>query len=558
MSLLNRRWILKNQDSAKSVKEKLLENRGIVTSEEELEFYMEKPWEHIHDPFLMSGMEEGLTRIDQALEQHERIVVFGDYDADGVTSTAILVRTLKLLGAEVSYRIPHRLKDGYSLKNYFLDELKDLGVKLLITVDNGIAAAREISYAAELGMDIIVTDHHTPPAPEHFPKASAILNPKIAGCAYPFKELSGAGVAMKLCEALLAQRITDPQRRQAFLEELYQITAIGLIADCMLLIGENRAYVKLGLEAMKKNPLRGLAALAEVAGVDLKNITATGVAFMIAPRLNAAGRLDSAYDALHIFLNQTDSVKALADKLHGLNADRRTMTDEFTIQAKAAVGTLSDDEKIVIVASPEWNAGINGLIASRLVDFYARPVIILSEKDGMMVASCRSIPEFNIIEAVTEHASFLQHFGGHVGAAGFSLQSDRYAEFKSSIETFAREKLASYIPQAAMSVECDVLLSELSWETFRALSVFEPFGLGNPYPVFRISDVALEDVKHLGQEGKHLSFMVNGLKAVAFGFGHFLEELKGKRADLAFSLEKNEWKGTASLQVRVVDMHVLP
>lgn len=554
MSLLNKTWLIKLRDPSRDVLTKIYENRGILSAHDREAFLLPAPEECIHDPFLMEDMEKAVERIDQAIKNKERIVIFGDYDADGVTATAVLVRMLKKIGAQVSYRIPHRLKDGYSLKNYFLDELKELDVKVLITVDNGIAAAREIAYANELGMDIIVTDHHTPPSKDKLPKAVATLNPKLEGCPYPFKELSGSGVALKLAEALGSAFILDKKERDNFIRILYQIAIIGLIADCTPLIGENRAMVKIGLQSMRQEPIRGLEKLMEIAGVDPKTLNAIGIAFMIAPRLNAAGRLDSAYEALHLFLNTTETVDEIAKKLHDLNAERRTVTEEFNKEAHLLLAEQDHTQKMIIVDSPNWNSGINGLIASRLVEKYAKPVIVLADKGDDLVASCRSIEEFNIIAALTEVSDLFEHFGGHPGAAGFSIKKEKYADLRKRLFDIAQRELADTVLKGKIRLECDISLSEISWDVFDEMMRLEPFGIGNEKPTFILENTILEQVKTMGQEGKHLSFQLpGGIRGVGFNFGEFAGEMRDKSLDIAFQLDINEWQGKKSLQVRLVD-----
>lgn len=558
MSLLGKNWLIKLRDPSRDVLTKIYENRGILSEEAKEAFLLPAPEECIHDPFLMEDMEKAVERIDQAIKNKERIVIFGDYDADGVTATAVLVRMLKKIGAQVSYRIPHRLKDGYSLKNYFLDELKELDVKVLITVDNGIAAAREIAYANELGMDIIVTDHHTPPSKDNLPKAVATLNPKLEGCPYPFKELSGSGVALKLAEALGSAFIPDRKERDVFIRTLYQIAIIGLIADCTPLIGENRAMVKIGLQSMREEPIRGLEKLMEIAGVDPKTLNAIGIAFMIAPRLNAAGRLDSAYEALHLFLNTTETVDEIAKKLHDLNAERRTVTEEFSKEAHLLLAEQDHSQRMIIVDSPNWNSGINGLIASRLVEKYAKPVIVLADKGDDLVASCRSIEEFNIIAALTEVSDLFEHFGGHPGAAGFSIKKEKYAELRKRLFEIAQRELADTVLKGKIRLECDISLSEISWDVFDEMMRLEPFGIGNEKPTFILENTILEQVKTMGQEGKHLSFQLpGGIRGVGFNFGEFVPTVQGKSLDIAFQLDMNEWQGRKSLQVRLVDARII-
>ncbi len=547
MSLSGNVWnVLKKREVGESLFDSLLSTRG--------EVLIANPAEMLHDPFLMHDMEKGCERIERAIRDKERIVVFGDYDVDGVTATTVLVRTLTKLGAEVSYRIPHRILDGYSLKNYHIDELKAANVKVIITVDNGISAAREIAYADGFDMDIVVTDHHTPPAVKDLPKAYAIINPKMDNCAYPYKELSGSAVAMKLCLALYKRAYGHMDISDPFVAKLYQVAGIGIVADCMQITGENKAIVQIALESLNKEPLRGIGALLKKAGIDGRLVTAQDIAFYLAPRLNAAGRLDTAGHALQIFLNQSSKVTELATLLHNMNAERKSMTEEFF---EEALLQLAEQEipKVIIVSSENWNSGINGLVGSRLVGRYSRPAIVMSLKEGMFVGSCRSIDGFNMVEALRSVEDILVHFGGHHSAAGFAMKEENFYEFHLRIQQYAEIMLLDHDFVKRLRVDTEIFSEELTMNTLTRVGALAPFGMGNPVPVFLLEGANISNWKVVGQDGMHLACEVNGVRAIAFGAGKMLPKLGG-RMDVLVSLDINVWKEKEYLQLQVLDFGV--
>lgn len=549
MSFLGNSWHIREHDSTRSVMEKLLHGRGYAdTSSLEAD-----PHEMLHDPYLMADMDKACVRLEEARDRGEKVVVFGDYDVDGVTATAVLVRTLHKLGVQVSYRIPHRVKDGYSLKDYFLDELAALGVSVVITVDNGIAAAREIAHANELGMDIIVTDHHTPPPPEDLPVAHSILNPKMDNCTYPCKELSGSAVAMKLCIALCERNMPEGPERDMFIDRLYQVAGIGIVADCMQLTEENRAIVQIALQSINERPLRGVAALLNKAGIQSAAVRASDIAFGMAPRLNAAGRLDSAYDALHLFLNQSDKVESIAQRLDILNKERRALTQSAYAEAVDMLEAIPS-HRISIVLGDAWPPGVIGLVASRLVEAYGVPAIVLANKGDIFVASCRSIPGFNMVEHLRVFADMFEHFGGHAMAAGFSIKPERFSLFREALHAHVDTVLAEQDLTKTLQVDADIQPHELTLDTLQTLSVLEPFGMGNPHPLFLLENVRPDFVKTVGADDAHLSFKAAGAKAIAFRMGSFVDQMYGTNVDLVVQLDRNEWQGVVSPQLVVRDI----
>lgn len=543
MSYLGNKWEVKHYDPTRTVMEKLLAGRPALSAEND----------PLHDPYLMHDMEKACLRLEAARDAGEKVVVFGDYDVDGVTATAVLVRTLHKIGITVSYRIPHRVKDGYSLKNYFLDELHALGVTLVITVDNGIAAAREIAHANTLGMEIIVTDHHTPPPADDLPVAHSILNPKMDACTYPCKELSGSAVAMKLCIALVERNMESGPERDAFVDKLYQVAGIGIVADCMVLQEENRTIVQRALESINERPLRGVSALLQKIGTQPGQVRASDISFGMAPRLNAAGRLDSAYDALHLFLNQSSGVSAIADRLDILNKERRAMTQAALTDALAQV-EMQPSHRITIVVG-DWQPGIVGLVASRLVEAYGVPAIVLANKGDIYVASCRSIEGFDMVENLRVFADMFEHFGGHAMAAGFSITPEHFPVFQQAMYAHVDHVLAQRDLTKVLQIDSDILPRELELSTLEALAPMEPFGMGNPHPLFLLENVVPSYARAVGGDGAHLSFKAGNTKAIAFRMGEFTERLlQGTAVDLVVQLDRNEWQGVVSPQLMVRDI----
>lgn len=556
MSVLGKKWEIKNADNNKNVIDKILANRGLSDPNDLAVFLKPDFNKDFHDPYLMVGMERAVKRIEKAIKDKERIIVYGDYDVDGISGSAILVLTLQHLEAQVSYRLPHRVNDGYGLNEKFIDEFKEAGVKLLITVDCGISNAKEVALAKEKGIDVIITDHHQ--IPQNYPEAAyEVLHPGRLDSTYPFKDLTGAGVAFKLAHALL-KRDGHGGDDNSLIFALLDLASLGTVADCGPIVGENRLIVKKGLEMLPQTKWEGLKFLQEMAGIDgTKKLNTYNIGYQIAPRINAAGRIDSPYYALQLLIQgeETENAKKLANKLETLNRKRQIMLTEAFEEAE---NRFKEADKIIIDYDKNWHVGIIGLVAGRLAEKYSRPAIILQDFDNYLVASARSPEFFNIIEAITEFSSYLDHFGGHAQAAGFSIKKENLKAFISDMKKYAKDKLKTCDLQQSLSIDCEIKPDELNWETVELIESLEPFGIANERPKFVLKNAEINEARSVGRDQKHLSVDISKdgkrLRGIAFNMGDFTDYVRTHRSlDIVFQLERNEWKGRKSLQMKIVD-----
>ncbi len=546
MSVLGKKWEIKNT-SEQSVIDKICENRGLSDPDDLTQFLKPDFENDFHDPFLLTGMRNAVDRIKRAIEKKERIIIYGDYDVDGISGTAIMFIALKKMGAQVSYRLPHRVNDGYGLSEKYIDEFEDVNVKLIITVDCGISNADEIVKAKKKGIDVIVTDHHT--IPEKYPEAAyEIVHPFRKDSEYPFKKLTGAGVAFKLVQALFGK---DP-----FVYELLDLASLGTVADCGPIIGENRLIVKKGLELLPQTKWEGLRALLESAGVDMQRpLNTFTIGFQIAPRINAAGRIDSPYHALQLLVKA--NAQYFAEKLEKLNRKRQDMLKKALDEAEKRHMEKAA-QNLIIEHDQKWHVGIVGLIAGKLCEKYNRPAIILQEFDDYLVASARSPKYFNIVEALAEHKDFLMHFGGHAQAAGFNIKKDKFESFKKAINEFVEKKLKSCEIVSNLSIDCEIKPDEMNWETFEFIRSLEPYGILNERPTFLLKEAVIQNARIVGKDERHLSLNVNkgglNIRGIGFNLGeHFDYARKQRSLDIVFQLDENYWKGKSSLQMKVID-----
>ncbi|QSF44002.1 single-stranded-DNA-specific exonuclease RecJ [Paenibacillus tianjinensis] len=533
----------------------LLVTRGLDAPQEAL-LFMDGGAEDSHDPFLLKGMAEAVPRIRKALQDGEHILVYGDYDADGVSSTALMIYLLRYLGASFDIYIPHRSNEGYGLHNHALDWAVQQGVSLIITVDTGISAVHQIAYAAELGMEVIVTDHHEPP--EHLPEAFALINPKLPDCPYPFKGLAGVGVAYKLAEALLDGKVP---------EEWSEIAAIGTVADLMPLLGENRSLVRRGLSSMRNSPFPGIRALLEVSGITMSTVGAVNIAFGMAPRINASGRLDHAGRAVSLLTTaHPGEAEQLAGELDLLNKERQLVVERIVAEATEKLSKqIGDGEPpdIIVLAEQGWNVGVVGIVASKLLERYYRPVIILDihPETGMCKGSARSIPGLDIYAALSSCSGLMDHFGGHPAAAGMSLHRDNLNAFAAALNEYAAAVLTPehLVPVTAADGETEI--ADLTLQAALELERLAPFGMANPLPKFIVRGAAVKETRKMGQEGKHLKLVLqqgrHTIEAVAFGKGPLAELLPGGTViDVLAELTVNEWNGSRKPQLMLQDLAV--
>jgi len=537
---------------------RLLCQRGLSDPELALRF-LNPTLEHLHDPMRLADMRVAVDRIMSAIARKERIAVHGDYDVDGVTSTVILRRALELLGADVIHFIPERLRDGYGLQPAAIDRLHGEGVALVVSVDCGIRGADAARRARELGVDLIITDHHEPDA--DLPPAFAVINPKRHDCQYPDKYLAGVGVALKLVQAL-CQRAG----RESWLPGFVKVAAIGTLADVVPLVGENRVIAKIGLDLLSRGPHKiGLRALLDVAGLTGKTIDSFNVSFMVAPRINAAGRMSTPDIATRLLLaadeTMGEEVRALAIELDGENVRRQD--EEAGIVAAAKKLVLADPEigarSILVVAGDGWHRGVIGIVASKLVDAFHRPAIVLSVEDGMAQGSCRSIPRFDMLGALERCAHMLVRFGGHKQAAGLSLEAARIREFRAAVNDVADETLGPEDLMPRLRIDGDLTFRGITAGVASGVAALAPFGAGNPRPVFAARHVEIVDgPRKLKERHLKMSLKQDGriFRAVAWRAAERHEYLTEHRAavDVAFSLEQNQYNGETYLELTLSDL----
>ncbi len=532
----------------------LLYNRGITDPGEARSFLQGGALED--NPFRLKGVTEAVTRLRQAIRQGERIAVFGDFDVDGVTATALLMQTLRALGAQVQPYIPHRVEEGYGLQLEALRNLYRQGVQVLVTVDCGIRAISQIEQARR-GLDIIVTDHHH--VGPQLPPALAVINPKQPHCPYPFKELAGSGVAFHLARALLRTNARTPLGEPVTLqeEELLDLVALGTVADIVPLISENRALVTRGLERLNQPQRAGLQALLNRAGVQPGEVTAMAISFILGPRLNAAGRLDTAMLSYQLLTSPSlEEAQPLAEKLEAINRDRQQVTEETLQQAREQVMT-EPLPPLLFAAQEGFHPGVVGLVASRLTEEFYRPAVVVELGEQLSRGSARSIPEFHIARAFDECASLLERHGGHHMAGGFTIRNENLPIFRDQLLAIAQRELENVELRPTLDIDLEVELREVDWATQALVEQMEPCGEGNPRPIFLSRRVQLREARAVGEEGRHLRLLLTDGRAVwdgiGFGLGSWAGRLGG-RVDIVYTIEVNEWNGERRLQLNVQDL----
>ncbi len=513
---------------------------------------------HLHDPLRLADMGVAVDRILAATARREKIAIHGDYDVDGITSTVIVRRTLELLGADVVHFIPDRLADGYGLQPSALERLHAEGVRLVVSVDCGIRGMDAARRARELGIDLIITDHHEPD--DQLPPALAVINPKRADCSYPDKYLAGVGVALKLVQELCRRA-----GREQLLPGFLKIAAIGTLADVVPLVGENRIIAKLGLEMLSRGPHKvGLRMLLDVAGLTGKTIDSFHVAFMIAPRVNAAGRMSSPDLATRLLLaadeTMADEARELAQRLDSENVRRQE--EEAAIVAAARKVVQTDPEvgarSVLVVAGEGWHRGVVGIVASKLVDAFHRPAIVLSIEDGLAQGSCRSIPGFDMLGALERCAPMLIRFGGHKQAAGLSLEAARIREFRLAVNEVADETLGPDDLRPRLRIDSDLAFRAITGDVAAGVASLAPFGAGNPRPVFAAHGVEVVDGPRKLKE-RHLKMALKQgnriFRAVAWRAAERQDLLAEHRqgVDVAFSLDQNQYNGQTFIELTLAD-----
>lgn len=564
-SPLPRRWLIRPTISPEAetqlagfspIFRQLLFNREITTAEKARDYLEARPPQE-SDPFNLSGMQAAVERIRYAVEWEQPIAVYGDYDVDGVTGTALLSLALASLGAQVRRYIPNRFDEGYGLNIEALDTLYDEGVRLVISVDCGIRSVDEAEHARRTGLELVITDHHHPHGP--LPPAAAVINPKQPGETYPERELSGVGLAYKLACALIRDitGVDEPQHIPAPSEYL-DLVALGTVSDMVPLKGENRSLVRRGLEVLNRRQRQGLVSLIGAARIEATRITATDIGFILGPRLNAAGRLESALDALELLTTGDLALSAaLAQKLDNQNRERQLIMRQISSQAEQMVLEKDPQALLLFASHPSFNPGVVGLAASRLLERFYRPSIVAYEGEEFTRASCRSIPEFHITQALDQVSDLLVHHGGHAAAAGFTVRNADVPELVERLQDIAQEQLGGLDLRPQLSADLEIPLSELHPDLLKELAWLQPTGQGNPEALFVSRRLRVLRYRPVGRDSSHLRLTVtDGLityDAIAFRQGHWSGRMP-PYVDLAYTFETNQYNGSYSLQLNVRDL----
>ena len=536
---------------------RLLLARGIKTAND-ARLFLEPKLSDAHDPFTLNGMDEAVIRLERALREKERVMIYGDYDVDGITGTALLWRSLTHLGADASCYLPNRAREGYGISSIGIEEAQKRGVKLIISVDCGITAHKEVDLAQSLGIDFIITDHHEPK--ETLPDALAVIDPKRIDSKYPYQELAGVGVAYKMLQGLYRHLSLD----ETDLQENLDLVALGTLADIVPLTGENRILAKFGLEKLRTSSKAGIRALLEVIGLTGKPLDSGQIVFVLGPRINAAGRIGEAAAALKLLITENqDEAFAIAKTLDQENKKRKEIDNQILTEAVSMVKERVDLEQdmVIVLASESWHQGVIGIVASRMVELFYRPTILIAVDGDKGKGSARSIAAFHLHDALKNCQEHLLGFGGHKYAAGMSIEIGKIPEFREKLNQLAKQSLNAEDLKPTQMLDALVALDEIDFETTKSFARFAPFGPGNRHPV-----LASQQLKVVGSPyivGKnHLKFKVKQKQrifdAIGFSFGDVLEEIEDPDAalDMAFVLEENEWQGQRKLQLRLKDIRV--
>lgn len=561
-TLPNKRWIIAPRITEEVNRElevypsyirQLLFNRGIHSLEDANRFLSANM--ELGSPFLLLDLEKAVERLLHAITAGEKVIVYGDYDVDGVTATVMMVEALRLMGGEVERYIPNRFDEGYGLNIEAIEHLARDGVRVILTVDCGIRSPREAERAAELGIDLIISDHHHPK--DDLPAGYAVICPKREGDPYPDKDLAGVGVAYKILQGLFLKSGQNAQKAEDWLD----LVALGTVADIVPLNGENRVMVKRGLQRIRMGSRIGLNALAGVAQKRIDRIDAMDIGFILGPRLNAAGRMESALQAYDLLVSvEPQNAGVCAQILESQNTERQQATKKAQEKALLEI-TDPNAQKILFSFSEEYSSGIVGLVASKLVENFYRPAVIGQIENGLIRASCRSINEFHITAALDECADLLVRHGGHAMAAGFTVQQENVAELKQRLESIAERELGGKDLRPMVRADLEIEINHIKPSFYSDLERFQPTGMGNPTPVFVSRGVEVEGMRLMGKEGGHLQFYVRGCainRAVAFNqaYWHEVWQEDKPKFDLAYTIDVNHYNGQDTQQLNIRDMKI--
>lgn len=551
---------------------KLLANRGI-NNKENIEKFFNADYENgLLDPHLFADMDKAVTRIIQAKEANEKIAIYGDYDADGVTATAVLFEALeKLEFKNVVIYIPDRQLEGYGINSEAIKYLHGQKVNLIVTVDCGITSAEEIMQAKQFGIDVVITDHHH--IPKKIPEAVAIINPNVNNCGYPEKNLAGVGVAFKLIQALY-QKI-DPEKTE-LLKWSLDLVAIGTVADCVPMLGENRVLAKYGLVVLSKTRRPGLMEMFKVGRISISENDMPNthkIAFQISPRINAAGRMDHASVSYKLLIEKNPVLaREMALEVEARNQERQKVTAEITREVRTLAENMFKDRKLIFAENEHWPVGLLGLVAGKISDEYNKPTVILQKQEKEYAGSLRSIPQVNIIESLEECAELLIKFGGHSQAAGIRVAPEKIEKFYKKLGKIIDKKLTGKDTIPEIEIDMEIVAEDINWDLVSEIKKMEPFGEGNEEPVFLLKNILVEDLKIVGngskpagRTGRHLKLALRVGKnspkifdAIGFGFGERFAKLKsGNIVDIVFNLQEDEWNGNKKIQLKLIDLKIV-
>lgn len=578
---MEKRWVIKKQGDSEKMEAlmkllkidqslaNLLVQRGITNYDDAKEFFRPQ-LNKLHDPFLMKDMDVAIERIEKAIENNEKILVYGDYDVDGTTAVSLVYTYLKSLYPNVDFYIPDRYSEGYGISYKGIDFAHENKISLIIALDCGIKATEKIKYANEKSVDFIICDHHRPG--DQLPEAYAVLDPKRKDCQYPYKELSGCGVGFKLIQAY------QQKKKKNFdeLEKYLDLVVVSIAADIVPVTGENRILAYYGLKLINHDPRPGLEAIFKFSGIKrrptgprggfsfTKELTISDMVFLVGPRINAAGRLESAKNSVELLIaGSLEEASKLAEQINEINTERRSLDAQIT---QEALDNISTDEfmlksKATIVYNPNWHKGVIGIVASRLTEIYYRPTIVLTKSNGLITGSARSVKDYDIYDAIDSCSYLLEHFGGHKYAAGLSLKQENLEKFKECFENVVNSTIEDSMLIPEIEIDADLNLNEIHSKFYRVLKQFAPFGPGNMAPVFRARE--LIDTGHgriVGQNHLKLNVIHQRISslpfpAIAFQQAYFHEEMtKGEPFNICYHLEENEWNGIVSLQLNIKDL----
>ena len=567
-----KKWILKDVADEETVSRlsselgidpvlaRLLVQRGIGTFQEARAFFRPS-LDNLHDPFLMKDMDKAVERVEAAVRSGEKILVYGDYDVDGTTAVSLVYSFLQRLTRNVDFYVPDRYDEGYGVSYKGIDWAADNGFGLIITLDCGIKANDKVSYAAGKGIDVIVCDHHLPE--NDLPAAVAVLDPKRSDCGYPFDDLSGCGVGFKLVQAY-SQKNGIPFES---LIPLLDLLVVSISSDLVSVVGENRILAHFGLKQLNENPRKGLLAMIHLSGLDPEHITIDDIVFKIGPRINAAGRMESGRMAVELLTAGSDEVAArIGSEINRYNNERKNIDREITREALEMVrsGNCLSARNATIVYNPSWHKGVVGIVASRLVEAFYRPTIVLTKSNGFVTGSARSVHGFDLYDAIESCADLLENFGGHLYAAGLTLKEENLPEFCERIENFIEKHINEDMLTPVIMIDTILDFSQITPKFFRILKQFQPFGPGNNAPVFLTENVYDNgNVRKVGADGGHLKLELiqesqpyRSISAIAFNKSEHFDHIKaGNPIDVCYSIVENYYRGIANLQLRIKDLH---